>query len=66
LRDIDAAIPVLTAAQRRTGQDQEIDFKEWLVLRVTSHEARIYARDPDEATLATLEDSGRNFAVVWS
>lgn len=66
-KQIAPAIPALTDAQRRTGKDQELDFAGGLTLRVTSHQARIYAYAPDEATLEALEDSGRNFTVVeWT
>jgi hypothetical protein len=63
--DIPREIPGLVRRVKEyDGHPAEAYFGHGIALRVTTHMAQIVAEDPDDETLAALEDSGRSFRVI--
>lgn len=64
--DVPNATPNLVEAARRRNGTAKAYFGRGLTLRCTRYEARVFAQDPTDETVAELERSGHNFVVVRS
>jgi hypothetical protein len=62
--DVPRLMPALTAAVKRDGRDIEQYIGEGMTLKVTPHEARIWAVEPSDEAVEALEESGRSFVVI--